>query len=47
MLTVALGPSEAMPQLIYLMLQLDFFFLSTFQSVAAQWLLDSTQTSHL
>lgn len=26
MLTVALGPSEAMPQLIYLMLQPDFSF---------------------
>lgn len=26
LLTVALGPSGAMPQLIYLMLQLDFFF---------------------
>lgn len=45
LLTVALSPSGAMPQFIYLMLQLEFF-LSTSQSVAALWLLDSTETSH-
>lgn len=45
LLTLALGPSGAMPQLIYLMLQPDFFFfffLLAVQSVAALWLLGST-----